>query len=455
MSTVEVVSLPEPGLGNQSYLIGVGGGAAAVIDPARDPGRYLDAAQARGWEIRWAVETHLHADFVSGSGELAAYGANVVVPAGAGVGFDADRLDDGGQRAFGGLTLEAVATPGHTPEHLAYLLRDGGRVLAVFSGGTLTVGGVARPDLISPEQTEPLARAAWRSITQRLLVFSDDTPLYPTHGAGSFCSAGPTGPPSCTIGELGAHNPLLQASDEDAFVEQLLSGLGSFPRYFLRLRPVNAAGPRVYGPQPARPPRLSPEQVRQHADCGAELVDLRPIQAFAAGHVPGSLSNPLRDQFGVWLGWLVDLDRELILIANGETDQLDRAVRACLKVGHERLAGYLPFPAWKDSGRPVGHVPLLDPETAAETGRRVVDVRQTTEWAAGHLPGAVHVELAAVPDHTAVVDGVSVLVHCGHGERAMTAASLLARAGYRDVAVLAGGPSALAAASGQELDKTR
>ncbi|MBA0124304.1 MBL fold metallo-hydrolase [Haloechinothrix sp. YIM 98757] len=453
MSTVEIVSLPEPGLGNQSYLIATGDGGAVVIDPARDPSRYLEAARARGWRIRWTVETHLHADFVSGSRELATYGAKVVLPAGSGVGFPADELDDGDERTVGGLTLEALATPGHTPEHLTYLLRDGDRVVAVFSGGTLTAGGMARPDLISPELTEPLARAAWHSITERLLELPGETPLYPTHGAGSFCSAGPPGEHTSTIGEQREHNPLLQAGDEDAFVERLLSGLGSYPGYFLRLRPVNAAGPAVHGPQPPLPPRLDPEQVRQHAANGAELVDVRPMEAFAAGHVPGSLANPLRDQFGVWLGWLVDLDRDIVLVTSGESGELDRATRECLKIGHEHLTGHIPFPAWREAGQPERSLSLLDPASAAGSGRHVVDVRQAAEWAGGHVPGAVHVELAELAGHPDVVGGSPAVTQCGHGERAMTAASLLARAGHEDVAVLAGGPGDLAAASGQSLEE--
>ncbi len=451
MSTVEILRLPEPGLGNQSYVVGTGDGGSVVIDPARDPAHYVDAAAERGWRVRWTAETHLHADFVSGSRELAAYGARVVVPAGAGVGFPADELDDGDERALGGLTLEALATPGHTPEHLAYLLRDGDEVVAVFTGGTLTVGGMARPDLISPESTEPLARAAWQSITERLLVLPDETPVYPTHGAGSFCSAGSTSEPTSTIGALREQNPLLRAGDEDTFVERLLGELGSYPDYFLRLRPINAAGPVVYGPKPARPPELSPEQARTKAQRGVELVDVRAMADFAAGHVPGSLSNPLRDQFGVWLGWLVDLDRDIILITSGDDDELDRAVRECLKVGHENLVGHLPMPSWQRAGLPLHRIRLLDPVTAAAARRRVVDVRQAAEWASGHVPEALHIELGSLGSRAGAVGSDPVLTHCGHGERAMTAASVLARAGHPDVAVLAGGPAELATAAGVAL----
>lgn len=445
MGQLDIVSVPQPGLGNQSYVVGVDG-EAAVIDPARDPSPYLAVARARGWRLRWSLETHLHADFVSGSRELADRGARVWVPAGAGVAFEADSLDDGDERDLGGLTLRAVATPGHTPEHLAYLLMDGDEPVAVFSGGTLIVGGAARPDLISAADTEPLARAAWHSITQRLLTLPDDTPLYPTHGPGSFCSAGTFSEHASTIGAQRATNPLLQAGDEDTFVQRLLGGLGSFPDYFLRLRPINAAGPTVYGPTPPRPPQLTAEQLRERTRHGAELVDIRPMEAFAAGHIPGSLSNPLREQFAVWLGWLVDLDRELVLVTSGDTDELDHAVRQCLGVGFERVVGHVPFADWRAAGEDVATTPLLDADAAARSGRQVLDVRQEGEWVAGHVDGAVHVELGALSGADAQSPADQpLLAQCGHGERAMTAASLLAREG-RDVAALAGGPDELAAA---------
>ena len=190
MSDLDIVPVHEPGLGNHSYLVGVGGDAAAVVDPVRDPALYARLADASGWRIRWAVETHLHADFVSGSRELAAAGATVALPAARRVAFPTTGLDDGDEFDLDGLTLEAVATPGHTPEHLAYLLRDGDRPLALFSGGALIPGGVARPDLLGAADTEPLARAAYRSLRDRLLTLPDALPVYPTHGAGSFCSTG-------------------------------------------------------------------------------------------------------------------------------------------------------------------------------------------------------------------------------------------------------------------------
>jgi hydroxyacylglutathione hydrolase len=196
----EIVTLRDEGLGNSSYLVDLGDGRGLVLDPSRDPGPYLAAATRRGVRLAYIVETHLHADFLSGSRELAATGATVVAPAAARLQFPHRGLRDGDQLDLGGLGLRALATPGHTPEHLAWLLVDDARPVALFSGGSLLVGAVARTDLISPDRTEELARALWRSLHERILTLPDDLPVYPTHGAGSFCSA-PTGAePNTTIG---------------------------------------------------------------------------------------------------------------------------------------------------------------------------------------------------------------------------------------------------------------
>ncbi len=448
----EIVTIRDKGLGNSSYLVDLGDARGLVLDPSRDPGPYLAAARRRGLRLTFAAETHLHADFVSGSRELAAKGATVVAPAAAGLQFPHRGLGDGDQLDLGGLSLRALATPGHTPEHVAYLLADGARPLALFSGGSLLVGAVARTDLISPDRTEALARALWRSLHERVLTLPDDLPVYPTHGAGSFCSA-PTGAePTTTIGREKAANPLLAAPDEDAFVKLLLGGLGSYPRYFLRLREVNRRGPRVYGATPPTLAPLPPQQVRRLIAEGAELVDARPIGAFAAAHIPGALSIPLRSAFATWLGWLVTDDRPLVVMVDPDQDRGD-LVRQALNVGYERLAGELAggMAAWETAGLPVARIPLGGLDSVE--GRRVLDVRQATEFAAGHLPGAAHVELGALTDQADLPAGPLAVI-CGHGERAMTAASLLARLGRTDVSVVDGGTSAWAAA-GRRLESRR
>lgn len=448
----EIVTIRDEGLGNASYLVDLGDGRGLVLDPSRDPGPYLAAAERRGLRLDFAAETHLHADFVSGSRELAATGATVVAPGAAGLQFPHRGLGDGDQVDLGGLGLRALATPGHTPEHLAWLLVDGTRPLALFSGGSLLVGAVARTDLISPDRTVELARALWRSLQERILTLPDDLPVYPTHGAGSFCSA-PTGAePTTTIGRQKATNPLLAAPDEDAFVKLLLGGLGSYPRYFLRLREINRRGPRVYGATPPPLTPLSPARVGQLVAHGAELVDARPIAAFAAGHVPGALSIPLRSAFATWLGWLVADDRPVVVVIDPDQDR-DDLVRQALKVGYERLAGELDggMGAWWSAGLPEARIEIA--KLADQPGGTVLDVRQRAEFASGHLPGARHVELGALASADELPVG-PLAVMCGHGERAMTAASLLQRAGHRDLTVLVGGPSDWSQATRRPLERS-
>lgn len=440
---MDVLPLVDEGLGNSAYVVDLGDGGALVVDPERDPRPYLDLLGRNGLAARFVVETHLHADFVSGGRELAGAGAQLLAPAGSELSFPHRPLEDGTEVDLGGPTLEVIATPGHTPEHLAYLLRDGSRPLGLFSGGTLMAGGVARPDLLSPERTEPLARAAYRSVTQRLLRLPDDLPVYPTHGAGSFCSAASGGRRTTTIGQERTGNPLLAGEpDEDAFVARLLGGLGTYPPYFLELRDVNRAGPQVYGPRPPALPRLSLDEADAAIADGAQVVDVRSVDAFAAGHLPGSVSIPWRAQFSTWLGWLVRRDEPVVFVADDTVDRTD-LVWAAYTIGYDRLVGELAggVAAWQTGGRHLSSTRLVGPEGAG--GRQVVDIRQRSEFAAGHAPGATHVELGSLTTHPDAVPDGPVLVHCGHSERAMSAASLLERAGHRDVVVLVGGPDDL------------
>ena len=439
------VAFVDEGLGNSSYLIDIGDGRAVVIDPSRRPRPYLAEAERRRLQVAFTAETHLHADFVSGSRELAALGATVVAPAAGGLEFPVRGLVHGESLDLGGLQLRGLATPGHTPEHLSYVLEESGRPVALFSGGSLLVGAVARTDLIAPDQTESLARQLWRSLHERILSLPDDLPVYPTHGAGSFCSAPAGGARTTTIGAEKRTNPLLAAPDEDAFVKLLLDGLGTYPPYFLRLRDVNRRGPIVFGPDDPPLPRLAPGDVRARLAEGAMVVDVRSVESFAAGHIAGSLSIPLRDAFATWLGWLVPFDTPIAFVA----DDTSAAVQAALearKVGYERLDGFLAggVDAWPE---PLARIPLAHAGSASGT---IIDVRQRNEYDAGHIPGTHHVELGDI--HRVTVPAGPVTLMCGHGERAMSAASVLERAGHQNVTVLVGGPDQWAAARGTALE---
>jgi hydroxyacylglutathione hydrolase len=448
----------DEGLGNSASVVELGDGRALVVDPARDPTPYQKLARWRRLRIAYAVETHLHADFLTGSRELAAAdGAQVLAPRTSRLGFTHRGLEDGEEVDLGGLTLRVLDTPGHAPEHVSYLLLDAGRPLALFSGGALLVGTVARTDLAGPELTEPLARAAYQSLHQRLLPLPDELTVYPTHGAGSFCAAPAGGERTTTIGAERRHSQLLAAPDEDTFVAELLAGFGSYPPYFLRLRERNRAGPELLGSDWRVLPLLSTNQVHDHLGGGGVLIDARPVTAFAAGHIPGAISIALRPQFASWLGWLLDDTQPLAFVLDDDQARVELA-RQCRTIGYDRLLGELAggMVAWQDAHLPQAQLPLVQAERVGDQPGVVLDVRQTSEVADGHLPGAVTVELGAFAgDHVpAALPTGPITVMCGHGERAMTAASLLARAGHKELRVARGGPQDWQQATGHALART-
>jgi hydroxyacylglutathione hydrolase len=449
---MEVKTIVDEGLGNASYVVELGDGRALVVDPGREPSPYLEAERRSGSTIAFVVETHLHADFVSGSREFQALGATVLASSDANLGFEHQSLRDDEMVDLGGLTLRVIATPGHTPEHVSYELLDGAKPVAVFTGGALLRGSVARTDLLSPEETEPLARALYHSVHDRLFALPDELQVYPTHGAGeTFCSVTATddGDPSTTIGREREENAVVRAPDEQTFARGLMATYGSYPRYFTRLREVNRRGPRVYGATPPSLEPLTPERVQAVLAEGAVLIDARPIGAFAEGHVPGALSIALRPAFATWLGWLVPEDTLLVLVLADDQDRTE-VVRQCLKVGYDGLVGELEgeMPAWRHAGLPDERSRLLGSD-AVPVGT-IIDIRQRNEYTQGHAPGAVHIELGNVGSEVDSVPRGPLTMHCGHGERAMTAASLLARAGRTDVSVSQGGPDDVCRALGQQ-----
>ncbi|TDO33960.1 glyoxylase-like metal-dependent hydrolase (beta-lactamase superfamily II) [Kribbella sp. VKM Ac-2527] len=441
-----VVPLVDEGLGNSSYLVDLGDGRALAVDPCLDLRALRAEAEGRGLTVAFAADTHLHADFLSGAVQLAAVDrARLLASADGRREFDHQGLADGDEVDLGGLTLRALATPGHTGEHLAFELLDGSRPLGVFTGGSLIVGGAARTDLAGAEQTERLTRLQYRSL-QRLSTLPDATTVLPTHGAGSFCSAPRGAERVSTIGREKADNPLLRAPSEDAFVEQLLAGLGSFPPYFLHLPEVNRRGPAAVSEVDVRA-LPSSEFARAMAE-GAVLIDVRPVRAFAAGHVPGAVSIPLRAQFASWLGWLLDPATPYVVVRDSDQDLAEPAWQA-LKIGFTLPIGELAGGMAGWDGQSVV-TPLLRADQIG--GARVLDVRQDNEFESGHVPGAEHIELGDLPHRTAGVGAGPVVVMCGHGERAMTAASLLQRAGHHELAVLEGGAADWSAATGRQLE---
>jgi hydroxyacylglutathione hydrolase len=450
VSEFDLVALVDEGLGNSAYLVDLGDGRALVVDVSRDLRGVYEAAAKRGLTIAFAADTHLHADFLSGAHQLAVTGDAKVLASAAGLReFTHAGLHDGDEVDLGGLRLRALFTPGHTHEHLAFLLLDGEREVGVFTGGSLIVGSAARTDLVSEERTEELTRAQYASL-RRLATLPGEVQVWPTHGAGSFCSAPPGAERTSTIASELATNSLLRAPDESTFVSELLSSLGSYPPYFRRLGEMNRMGPALLDGDPVIPP-LSADAVRGQLDEGAVIVDARPLEHFAVRHVPGAISNPLRPVFASWLGWLAPADRPLVIVRDHDQDIAEIAWQAA-KIGYDNIVGELDagMDAWSGEGYATGSIALTG--AAGLDGLRVLDIRQRSEFLAGHVPGAMHVELGDIPQRASDIPDEPTVVMCGHGERAMGAASLLRRAGHSGLVVLEGGPQEWSRATGRSLD---
>jgi glyoxylase-like metal-dependent hydrolase (beta-lactamase superfamily II) len=428
MSSLHLIRTP--GLGDTSYVF-AHEGAAVVVDPQRDIDRLLEPIAAEGLDVRYILETHLHNDYVSGGRDLAREtGAELVLPASAAPAYrhtPAFHLEDLGDK---GLTIRPIHTPGHTPEHTSYAVLVDGELVGVFTGGSLLVGSAGRPDLLGPERKDTLARLQYRSVT-RLAELPDATPVYPTHGEGSFCTAGGCGRITSTIALEKAENPLLSAPDEDAFVEALTSGLGPWPTYYRHMGPAN-----LYGPAPMDALELRVLGVAELRDPATTVVDIREKEAFAAGHIPGSVGLELRDDTGVWAGWVLDHDASIVLIADPGQDA-DEALRQLRRIGMDAAGVVWGLDAWTAAGLPLASYRTVDRLgflDAVADGRTVLDVRMPNEWADGTIPGSRLVFAADV-----VADGVpddlsgEVWVACGTGFRATAITKWLEEAGLEPV----------------------
>jgi rhodanese-related sulfurtransferase/glyoxylase-like metal-dependent hydrolase (beta-lactamase superfamily II) len=440
-----VHALPDEALGNTSYLIELGSGLAASVDPRRDIDGHLELAERLGLRIVAGLETHLHADFVSGTRELAGRtGADVYAARDAFLEYGHQGLAEGDELRLGDVLVHAWGTPGHTPEHLSHLVIVDGTPAAVFSGGSLIRGGAARTDLVDAADTDRWSREQFRSV-QRLSRLPGSTALWPTHGAGSFCAAAPGQAPSGTIGDELAANPLLRIDDEETFVRALRAGFGSFPPYFLRLRDVNRHPALLRDLEP--PQSLDPEAAHSLVAAGAWLVDARPIHAWARRHPRGSVSIELRPAFASWLGWVIPFGAPIVLLV----DDADRAeaVRLARRIGYDRVLGWIDggIDAWSAADLPTQCADETDAPGARRriaNGAMLIDVRQTAELDGARIPDAVHFELGDIIAGR-TPDADEAVLFCGHGERSATAASLLERQGITTVN-LVGGISAWEAA---------
>lgn len=432
------------GLAQLSYVVGdADAGVCAVVDPRRDVEAYLEIARRHQVRVAHVLETHVHADFVSGSRELAARtGAPIRVGPGADYGFDAQPLEDGEVVEVGSWRLVALHTPGHSPEHVCFALTDGDEpAWAVFTGDTLFAGSVGRPDLSTGMDEEDLARRLWRSLQEKLLPLGDGTVVFPGHGAGSPCGGSIGQRPISTIGYERAHGEKLRARDADDFVERVLGDLPEEPRYYSRMKRVNAAGSERRGPMPTLapiPPEAFLERMRED---DVTVVDTRSIEAFAGSHVKGTLNIALRSSLPVWAGWMLEPPRPILLIVDDPRD-VDEVQRHLWRIGIDDVEGYLEdgMRGWFESGLPVAQRTEWSVHELARRVRdgrpeaQVLDVRSEAEWREGHVPHARHVHAPYVAERIDELDRERpVVVYCGSGYRSSLAASVLERAGFEDV----------------------
>ena len=441
-------------LAHASYLIG-SEGEAAVVDPQRDVDEYLAEAAAQGLQIKYVIETHLHADFVSGHRELAARtGAQIVFGEQAGVKFNHRAVRDGEAIRLGKVILRFMETPGHTPEGICVLITDtevSDQPQKVLTGDTLFIGDVGRPDLAGGKGYTPqtMAEMMYDSLHEKLLKLPDHVEVYPAHGAGSMCGRNMSKETSSTIGEQRAFNYALKPMSKEAFVKLLTADLPEAPVYFPKDAEINRAGARGLSELSA-PVALTPHQVLSLQASGHVLLDVRSAAEFGAGHVPGSVNIGLGGQFAIWSGSLIPLNASIVVIAD-TADQVDESVVRLARVGIENVKGYLSggIKSWLEAGLPVAAIEQVSVDQLKEQiGNRelqIVDVRRPAEYSNGHVPRAMNAPLSALDktiDRLPLQKDKPTAVICAGGYRSSAAASLLQQQGFTNLVNVAGGTGA-------------
>ncbi|MBS1241124.1 MAG: beta-lactamase domain protein [Gemmatimonadetes bacterium] len=448
-------------LAQASFLIGCQAtGEAIVVDPNRDAGQYIAAAEAEGLEIVAVTETHIHADFVSGTRELSERTGAKMYLSDAGppewqYGFRSDPrfvpITGGSRIKVGNVVIEAVHTPGHTPEHLSFFVTDGAastEPMGILTGDFVFVGDVGRPDLLEKAAhvsgaADSSARVLFRSL-EWFKGLPDHLQVWPGHGAGSACGKGIGAVPQSTVGYERRTNWGLAFDEEEAFVTQVLLGQPEPPRYFGVMKRINRDGPPLLG-RILTPERISERRLASLVAAGAVLVDTRATASYATGFIPGTVNLPLGRSFATYAGSLLPYDQDIYLLVEGGPAAVDQAVRTLVSIGLDRVAGYLGPEAieiWRTAGHPVESVDqvTVDDLSAGEHGRVVVDVRGASEWRAGHLKGSILVPLPELPDRLAEIPADRpVVLLCQTGSRSAVAASYLRSRGRTGASNLAGG----------------
>lgn len=450
------------GLAQASYMIGCqASGTALVVDAKRDIDTYIEIARQERLVITHLAETHVHADFLAGTRELAmATGAEMLLSAEGGpdwrYAFAHTELRDGSVFKVGNITIEAVHTPGHTPEHLSFVIEDtpaGGFPMMILTGDFVFVGDVGRPDLLEKAAgitgtQEAGAHDLFRSL-KRFRELPEYVQVWPGHGAGSACGKALGAVPSSTVGFEMKTNWGLRETDEAKFTRMLLDGQPEPPAYFGTMKAMNKSDRPLLDALPA-PRQLTAEDVSRALDQDLAVIDTRDRDSFSRAHIPGTISIPDVNAFSTWAGWILDYKTPILLIA--DPDQVDYFVRALVRIGLDQIHGYLPgFEPWLESGRSVSSVETISPEALHETqgdgDMEIVDVRGKSEYMSGHIHGAVNIHAGEILKRSGdLTEGKKLVLQCAAGDRAVIAYSLLARIGRIDMVTLAGGIDAWKAA---------
>jgi hydroxyacylglutathione hydrolase len=437
-------------LAHASYLVG-SDGEAFVVDPQRDVEQYIEAAAAEGLTIKYIVETHLHADFVSGHAELAQkVGAQIIFGEKARVDFPHIATTDGDTFKVGAIDLKVLETPGHTPESICLLAKEADEPAMLFTGDTLFVGDVGRPDLVGAQglTQEEMAGHLYDSLRNKLMILPDDTTVYPAHGAGSLCGKHMSSERSSTIGQQKAFNYALKPMTKAAFVKMMTADLPEVPAYFPKGVELNRKG-AVSLNSLGRASKLSPASVREIMIGGALLLDVRSGPDYASGHVKGSLNIGISGQFASWAGTFIAIGTPVILVAE-DAAHYDEAVVRLARVGIESVIGCLDggIQAWTESGFEILKSEVItveDLQLEIESGRKiqVIDVRRPGEHRSGHVPNALNISLSELPNRVGELEqGEDIAIICASGYRSSIAKSIFERAGFSKLTNVLGGTSA-------------
>ncbi|HDZ56412.1 MAG TPA: MBL fold metallo-hydrolase [Pseudomonas xinjiangensis] len=445
------------GLAQLSYVVGDSKAAiAAVIDPRRDIDIYLNMARAHGLRIAYVIETHIHADFVSGAQALAEQtGAELIGGRSDAYDFKLRQVEGEEILQLGQVRLQVMHSPGHTPEHISLLLFDnqqGDEPFALFTGDTLFNLDVGRPDLLGDGSEQKLAAQLFDTLMNRYVPLGERVEVYPCHGAGSACGKSIGDRQHSTLGNELLFNPALRETrSEEEFVDWLLKGMPEPPRHYARLKKVNARRAKMVGLP--LPPPLSPQAFQNLAGEGdIQIVDIRSILAFGGGHVPGAINIALRNEFINWAGWMLSAERPILLVGES-ADDIHQAVTQLYRIGLDDIRGYLRngMTDWQNAALPLASVGEW---TVHELDRRrndsdvlVLDVRSPAEFKGGHVPGAQHAYVAHLDSSLSELDSdKTIATYCGSGYRASIAASILKRSGFEKVVNVPGSWAAWKAA---------